>query len=120
MYKNSEKQSIFANTARYTFIFILYVANILKEDGLFMKQPTYPDLEAMRNIDIESFDPDTIPDAQDIVIDTSKPLPERALDYINQTGNPYFVRSGKILAKIEYSETETSIEDCVEGYFRSL
>ena len=85
-----------------------------------MNQPTYPDLETMRNISIESIEPDTLPDARDIIIDANKPLLERALEYINQSANPYFVRSGNILVKIEYAETETSIEDCMEGYFRSL
>jgi hypothetical protein len=85
-----------------------------------MKLPTYPDLEAMRNVNIQNFDPATIPYTADITIDTEKPVLERVLDYISQAKNPYFVRSGKILVKIEYSETDTSIEDCIEGYFRSL
>ena len=85
-----------------------------------MGERTYPDLESMRNIDIKDFDRDTIPDIKDIRIDTEQPELERILDYINQAKNPYFVRSGKILVKIEYSKTETTIEDCMEGYFRSL
>jgi len=83
-----------------------------------MKQPI--DLESMRNIDIRHFVPDTIPDIQDINIDTEQPVFDRVLDYIAQAKNPYFTRRGKILVKIEYAETETTIEDCMEGYFRSL
>ena len=85
-----------------------------------MTQSTYPDLESMRNVDIQYVDPDTVPDIRDIHIDKDKPLLERTLDYINQIKNPYCIRCGKILVKIEYSETETTIEDCMEGYFRSL
>jgi len=85
-----------------------------------MIQPTYIDLESMRNVDIRDIEPETIPDIRDINIDSNKPLLERILDYINQVKNPYFIRCGKILVKIEYSETETTIEDCMEGYFRSL
>jgi len=85
-----------------------------------MTQFTYPDLNAMRNIDIQHINPDTMPDIRDINIDNDKPLLERTLDYIKQIKNPYFIRCGKILVKIEYSETETTIEDCMEGYFRSL
>ena len=86
-----------------------------------MGQSTYPDLESMRNIDIRYFNPDTIPDIRDINIDADNPvLLDRVLDYITQAKNPYFNRYGKILVKIEYSETETTIEDCMEGYFRSL
>ena len=85
-----------------------------------MIQPTYIDLESMRNVDIRDIEPETIPDIRDINIDSNKPLLERILDYINQVKNPYFIRCGKILVKIKYSETETTIEDCMEGYFRSL
>jgi len=85
-----------------------------------MKQFTYSDLDSMRKIDIKYIEPDTVPDIRDIHIDNDKPLLERTLDYINQIKNPYCIRCGKILVKIEYSETETTIEDCMEGYFRSL
>ena len=85
-----------------------------------MIQPIYIDLNSMRNVDIQYIDPDTIPDIRDIHIDKDKPLFERTLDYISQIKNPYFIRCGKILVKIEYSKTEMTIEDCMEGYFRSL
>jgi len=74
----------------------------------------------MRNVDIKYVDPDTMPDIRDINIDNNKTLLERTLDYINQIKNPYCIRCGKIIVKIEYAETETTIEDCMEGYFRSL
>ena len=85
-----------------------------------MGQPIYADLESMRNVDIKYVDPDTMPDIRDINIDNNKTLLERTLDYINQIKNPYCIRCGKIIVKIEYAETETTIEDCMEGYFRSL
>ena len=85
-----------------------------------MNQLTHIDLESMRNMDIQDFDPDSIPDSRDINIDSDQPVLDKILDYINQDQNPYFIRCGKILVKIEYSETETTIEDCMEGYFRSL
>ena len=84
------------------------------------EKPTYPDLETMRNVDIQYVDHDTLPDIRDIKIDNDKPLLERILDYIDKVKNPYYIRCGKILVKIEYSKTETTIEDCMEGYFRSL
>ena len=85
-----------------------------------MREPTYPDLKSMRNVDIQYIDPDSIPDIRDMNIDSDKPLLERTLDYIDKIKNPYCIRCGKILVKIEYSETETTIEDCMEGYFRAL
>ncbi|MCL2774416.1 MAG: hypothetical protein FWD71_13870 [Oscillospiraceae bacterium] len=85
-----------------------------------MTQFTYPDLKAMRNIDIQHINPDTMPDIRDINVDNEKSLLDRTLDYINKIKNPYCIRCGKIIVKIEYAETETTIEDCMEGYFRSL
>ena len=70
-----------------------------------MHHPTYPDLESMRNVDIQCVDLDTIPDSRDIKVDIDKPVPERILDYIKQAQNPYFIRCGKILVKIKYAET---------------
>jgi len=85
-----------------------------------MRNPIYPDLKTMRNINIQHINPDTIPDIREINIENDKPLFERVSEYIKQTKNPYFIRSGKILMKIEHDETEATIEDCMEGYFRSL
>jgi hypothetical protein len=85
-----------------------------------MEQYTYPDLDSMRNIDIQCVDPDTIPNTKDINIDIERPILDCVLDYITQAKNPYFSRSGKILAKIEYAETENTIEDCIIGFFRSF
>ena len=85
-----------------------------------MKKNIYPDLNAMRNVDIQYIDPDSIPDIRDVTVDKDKPVSERVSDYINQAKNPYFIRYKNILVKMEYPETETTIEDCIEGYFRSL
>ena len=84
-----------------------------------MNQAIYFYLTAMRGVDINSVDPDTLVDIRDINVKTDKPLLERALDYINQVKNPYCFRHGKILIKTEHLETETTIEDCMEGCFRT-
>ena len=80
----------------------------------------YPDLNAMRNVDIQDIDIDTLPDIRDVHINIEEPFLERVLDYIDQIKNPYFNRRGKILVKIEYPETDITIDDCFENYFRAL
>lgn len=85
-----------------------------------MDKITYLDLELMRSVDIQSIDPDILVDIRDIKVDNNKPISERAYDYISQVKKPYCFRCGKILIKIEHSETDKTIEDCMEGYFRSL
>ena len=74
----------------------------------------------MRNMDIQDFDPYSIPDIRDINIDSDQPVLDKTLDYIIKAKNPYFIRCGKILVKLEFPETETKIEDCMEGFIRSL
>ena len=85
-----------------------------------MNQSTYFNLNSMRDVDIHSVDPDKLMDIRDTKVDIDKPLPDRVLDYLLQIHNPYCFLCGNILVKIEYSKTETTIEDCMEGFFRSL
>jgi hypothetical protein len=79
----------------------------------------YFDLASMRNVDITSVDPDTLVDIRDIDVKIDKPLLERALDYMSQVKNPYCFRHGNILIKTTHIETDTTIEDCMEGCFRA-
>jgi len=83
-----------------------------------MKQYTYPDLEAMRNVDIKDFDRNTIPYSKDIYINTELPEIERVLNYIEQAKNAYFhLSENDVLVKSEFSETETTFEDSMGLYF---
>ena len=86
-----------------------------------MEQFTYIDiyLNAMRDIDIQDVDPSVLPDIRDINIDSSKPILNRAVDFIIQSKNTRFVRCGNILIQLEYADTDTSIEDCVIRHFNS-
>jgi len=83
-------------------------------------EATYFDLNMMRNVDINSVDPNTIPDNRDVEVNVNESILERILNYINKVGNPYFNRCGNVLVKIEYSETETTIEDSMGIYFQSI
>lgn len=85
-----------------------------------MNQTDFLDLEAMRNIDIRTVDPDTLADIRDVQIDMSKSLRERMLDYIQQINNPYCFRCGKMTVKVSYADTDITMEERMEGYFRSL
>jgi hypothetical protein len=96
--------------------------NKIKVQGSdFMKQHEYPDLKSMRDVNINHIDLHSLPDKRDVDINTTTTVVlERMLDYIDKAKNPYFLRSDETLVKIEYVETETTIEDCIESYFRSL
>jgi hypothetical protein len=76
-------------------------------------------LEQMKNIDISAVDPDTIVDASEINVDINLPIPERMADYARRAGNPYFVKAGKIIVKMCYSDTTASASDCFERYIKT-
>jgi len=78
------------------------------------------DLDAMRNVDIRTVDPATLVDIQDTEVNPNKPLPERMMEHIQQIRNPYCYRFGDMLVKVSYSNTTTTMEERMEGYFRSL
>jgi len=76
-------------------------------------------LEQMKNIDILDIDPNTVADASDISIDTSLPVAERMAAHIEQTQNPYFIKVGKVLVKMSFSETATTVNDCFTRYMKT-
>lgn len=85
-----------------------------------MNQTTISNFEEMRNIDIRTVDENTLVDIRDIKIDAEQPLTDRMLDYLEQIHNPYCFKCGKIIVKVNFAETDTTMEECMEGYFRSL
>ena len=76
-------------------------------------------LQQMKNIDINTIDPDTVVDARAIDIDINMPVPERIASYVKQIGNPYFVKVGKVIIKMNYPDTTTSANDCFENYMKT-
>ena len=78
------------------------------------------DLEAMRNIDVRSVDPDSLVDIEGTKINTTLPKHERILDFIRQIKNPYCFKCGKVIVKVSFSNTESTLEDRLEGYLMTL
>ena len=83
-----------------------------------MTEITELDLERMRNMDVREVDPSTVPDINDIQIDTSLPPVERMTSVLQQmNGNPYFYRSGNLLVKTTFkgnARLQTILEDCLK------
>jgi len=78
------------------------------------------DIDAMRSIDVRTVDPATLVDILDTKADPHKPLPERMLDFIRQVRNPYCFRCGDTIVKVSYTNTTTTMEERMEGFFRAL
>ena len=83
-----------------------------------MTEITELDLERMRNMDVREVAPSTVPDINDIQIDTSLPPVERMASVLQQmNGNPYFYRSGNLLVKTTFkgnARLQTILEDCLK------
>ena len=77
-------------------------------------------IQEMRDIDIRSVDPNILADLKDVQINTSLPRDERFIEYIKQIKNPYCFKIGKAAVKISFTDTETTVEDCLERYLLSL
>ena len=77
-------------------------------------------LQEMRDIDVRTVEPDTLAEAKNVIINTSLPRDERMADYLAQVKNPYCVKVGKTVVKLSYSDTEATMEDCLERYLLSI
>jgi len=80
---------------------------------------TQAQIDAMRDVDIRTVDPDTLRDIREVRVNTELPKKERILDFIKQIGNPYCYRHGKYVVKVSYTGTDVTLEERLLGYIRS-
>ena len=76
-------------------------------------------LEQMKNINILEIDPDTVVDSCEISIDINLPVAERMIAHLHQVKNPYFIKVGKVIVKMGFSETATTATDCFTRYLKT-
>ena len=77
-------------------------------------------IEAMKSIDPRTVDRSTLMQRSSVRLDPSAPREERLRDFIQQIKNPYCYLDGKTVVKISFTNTATTIEDCLENYLRGL
>lgn len=77
-------------------------------------------VEAMKSIDPRTVDRSTLMQRSSVRLDPSAPRGERLRDFIQQIKNPYCYLDGKTVVKISFTNTATTIEDCLENYLRGL
>ena len=85
-----------------------------------MKPLSPLDPEALRNVDIRTVDPAALADIRDVNIDVTLAVSEKMIYYLKQIGNPYCFRHGDVVVKINHSKAPVSIQECMEGFYRSL
>ena len=79
--------------------------------------PPCSDFNAMRDTDVRAVDPATLNDIRNVHIDPRKTINERVSDFICQIHNPYCFRHNKTVIKVSFSDTDTTLEDCLNGFF---
>ncbi len=85
-----------------------------------MQMPTCAELERMRRIGIEEITRDSLRNVRTIDLDPSLPQTERALRYIEQTGNPYCFLSGDTPVRVRFADTDRTLSQSLLEYFSRL
>lgn len=76
-------------------------------------------LDQMKAVDVRTVDRDELVDISDVKIDRTAPKKERLLSFVRQVRNPYVFKCGNVVVKSVFSNTDTTLEDCMEHYLRN-
>ena len=77
-------------------------------------------IEAMKNVSPKTVDRSTLVQRSSIRLDPAATREDRLREFIKQIRNPYCYLDGKTVVKISFTETDTTMEDCLEHYLRGL
>ena len=77
-------------------------------------------VEAMKSVNPKTVDRNNLVQRSSVRLDPAAPREERLRDFIQQIKNPYCYLDGKTVVKISFTNTATTIEDCLENYLRGL
>lgn len=85
-----------------------------------MGHKDYPDVEAMKAVDIRSVDKNQLVDLDSVHIDESKPVPERIESFLKQIQNPYCFRIGDVAVKVNYQSGGPTFQQNFEDLLRTM
>ena len=77
-------------------------------------------LEELSQVDIRTVNPKSLANIRDIEINSDKSTAQKFTDFVSQIHNPYCFKCGNIAVKIGFSDTDVTLENCLEGYFKTL
>lgn len=81
---------------------------------------TPDDLKKMKLVNIDTVDADSLVDIKDVKISSELSKEERIAQFLNQIGNPYCFRCNGCVVQVSFTETERTLEDCLQDYFSSI
>ena len=90
----------------------------LGQDNLVNDNLTYA--EQLKGVDFRTVDPSYLVDINDVKVSRDLPQQERAVDFIRQIRNPYLYKCGDMIVKVSFADTDETLEDRLEGYFKTL
>lgn len=78
------------------------------------------DFMKMKQVDVCTVDRESLADITKIQIDQNLPKEQRLEEFLKQVKNPYCYRCGKVVVKVSFSDTETTLEECLERYLKTI
>ena len=85
-----------------------------------MRKIANDDLDKMNHQEVPATDTGELADIRDVRIDPKSPKEETVRTFLEQIKTPYRFRCGSHIARVPLSETDRTLEDCLEDYFNSL
>lgn len=80
---------------------------------------TAADIDRMQAADPRTTERSVLKDIRDVNMNTGLPQKERILDFINQITNPYCYRHDAYVVKINFADTDATLEERVFSYMRA-
>lgn len=78
------------------------------------------DFAALREVDPRKVDRSTLVQRSSVRIDPNASREERIRQFVEQIKNPYCYLDGNTVVKIQFAETDTTIEDCFVNYLSGI
>ena len=78
------------------------------------------DFAALRAVDPRKADRSTLVQRSSVRIDPNASREERIRQFVEQIKNPYCYLDGNTVVKIQFAETDTTIEDCFVNYLSGI
>ena len=81
---------------------------------------TMEELQRMREADIMLADRAQLTDISTLEIDRHRPVKDRIQSYLEQVGNPFLVKVGDYVLKLNYAEDGKDMEDSMLEYVSGM
>lgn len=77
-------------------------------------------LQTLKDVDLKTVNRDDLVQRSTVKIDPNATREERLQSYIKQIKNPYCYMDGKTAVKLSFSNTTTTMEDCIAHYLKGV